>query len=152
MSKLQISAEIEAPPEQVYEYFLDMENWALPFGRDVHAKKNYVGNPRIGDTFDVSGKLSGRGWKARLRFTELVPNSKIVCEQVSGEMRSSGDTLVFEKTEGGTLVTETWEYKVPYSFLGQMLDSLKIKKELQNYLGKRHSTVKETLERSRAVA
>lgn len=147
MTKLQISAEIDAPIEQVYEFFLDVDNWALPLPGSLHVKKHYVGSPKVEDTFDAIGEVSRRRWKARLKFTELVPNSKIVCEQAKGDMRSSKDTLVFEKTGSGTYVTETWEYRAPYSFLGQIFDAVKIRKEMGNHLAKRHSKFKEKLER-----
>lgn len=142
--------EIKAPLEKVYGDFLDMDNFASSFSGDIQVKKNYQGDPKVGDTFDLSGEISGGRIKSTPKFVELVPNSRIVLEQVSGDFKSFRNTIVLEKTEDGTCVTETWEYKPPYSILGKILDAVRIRKDMKNSLTESHSKAKERLENQRS--
>ena len=85
--------------------------------------------------------------KTTLKFTEIVPNARVTQEQVNGDMKSYKDIIVLERTDGGTRVTETWEYKMPYSILGKVLDALKVRGDLENYLAEYHRKAKESIEK-----
>lgn len=146
MARLVNETEIKAPLEKVYSDFLDMDSFASSFSGDIEVKKNYQGDPKVGDTFDLSGEVSGARIKSTTKFVEVVPNSRIVLEQVSGDFKSFRDTIVLEKTEDGTCVTETWEYKPPYSILGKILDAVRIRKDMEHYLTEGHRKARERLE------
>lgn len=148
MTRLEQSTEVRAPIERVHDFLVELDNFAAIFPGSVVTKKNFQGNPKVGDTYDISGDVAGQRLKATMRFIELVPNAMIVSEQVSGDFKSFRDTVIFEKTDGGTRLTETWEYEPPYSFLGKILDAVKIRREMENYLVEGHKQAKETLEKT----
>ena len=147
MTRLEYSIEIEAPPEKVYDFYTNVDNLAKLFPGKVEVKKNYEGNPKVGDTMDISGDLGGQKFKQNMKWTELVPSTRTVWAQVSGDMKSLIDTVSFEKTSTGTRVSEIWEYEPPYSFLGKILDALKMRKEMENYLTEGNRKAKEILEK-----
>lgn len=149
MTKLEHSVEIEAPIEEVYEFSVEIDNYAEIFPGRIEIIKNYEGNPKVGDTFNLSGEVAGRRLKETMRFVELVPNARIQLTHVDGDMKSFKSIVVLESTGPRTRVTETWEYEPPYSFLGQILDAVKIRKDLENYLVESHRKTKGLLERSR---
>ena len=147
MTRLEYSTEIGAPPEKVYDFITDVGNFAKFFPGKIEVKKNYEGNPKVGDTMDISGEVGGHRMKSNSKWTELVPGARAASVQVSGDMKSFMDTYVFEKTNTGTRVTETWEYEPPYSILGKILDAIKIRKDMENYLHESHRKAKEILEK-----
>lgn len=149
MTRLEHSTEIKAPPEEVYSFFSNASHFPELFPGDIEVKKNYQGSPEAGDTFDMTGQVAGRRLNARVRHVEAVPNARIVLEQVSGDFKSFREIIVFGKTNAGTRATAIFEYDPPYSFLGQILDAVKIRRDLERYLVDGLKKAKERLERSR---
>lgn len=147
MTRIENSTEIAATPEIVYDFFFDVDNFVSFFPGKVEIQKNYEGRPNIGDTFNLTGELAGQRMKSTLRYSDIVPNARVVLEQVNGDLKSFRQTIVFRKTNSGTLVTDTWEYEPPYSFLGRILDAVKMRKDLENYLVEGYRKAKESLEK-----
>lgn len=146
MTELEVSTVIEAPPERIYGFFSDIAHFSEAFPGILSIKKNYVGSAKVGSTADMSGEIAGHRMKARIEYAELVPSSRVVLKQVSGDFKRFRQTVVIEKQENGARVTETWEYQPPYSILGQILDRVKIRKDVENYLVEGHRRAKERLE------
>jgi len=147
MTRLEHTIEIRASAEKVYDYSTNPEFFASGFPGNVEVKKSYEGEPKVGDIFDISGQVGGRNMKLTIKFSDLVPGERVVLEGVKGDFKSFRDTAIHEKTETGTRVIETWEYEPPYSILGKILDAIKIRKDMENYLVEGHNKMKETLER-----
>ena len=122
--------------------------FASGFPGNVEVKKSYEGGPKVRNIFDISGQVGGRNMKMTLKFSDLAPGERVVLEGVGGDLfKSFRDTTIHEKTEIGTRVIETWEYEPPYSILGKILDVIKIRKDMENYLVEGHNKMKETLEK-----
>lgn len=143
------SVEIKATVDRVYQFVQDQEFWESAFSGDVKVKKNYKGDPKVGDTFEISGRVAGQRLKATMEFTELVPPSRIVLDLVKGDFKDFRDTVVLERASGGSRLTETWEYQPPYSILGQIIDAVKIRKDMEKYLNEGLAKMKEKIERNR---
>jgi len=76
-----------------------------------------------------------------------VPNERAVLDAVEGDFKSFKAVGMNKKPEIGTEAFESWEYEPPYSILGKILDVLKIKKDMKNYLIDSHRQMKEVLEK-----
>lgn len=147
MTRLEHSIEIEAPIERVYEFWLDPDIHTNFFPSNIQVQKHFNGKPRVGDTYDFSGELAGQGMKLTFKYIELEPNVKVVEERVKGDMKRFRDSIVLEKIDHGTRVTDTWEYELPYSVIGKVIDAVKARKELRNYLTEILRKAKESLEK-----
>lgn len=110
----------------------------------------------------IAGKISGLialdetvTWRAkRFGFSQTL-TSKITAynrpfaftdEMVSGAFKSFRHDHLFGYENGITTMTDVFEYKSPYFFLGSIADALFLKKYMENLLAKRNSIVKEFAE------
>jgi uncharacterized protein YndB with AHSA1/START domain len=77
---LRLSRTIKAPPERVYQCFLDPDayaKWLPPHG---FTGKVHRMEPKVGGTYRMSFSTINRGWTEFFggKYTELVPNKRIV--------------------------------------------------------------------------
>jgi uncharacterized protein YndB with AHSA1/START domain len=113
---LRVSRVIKAPPERVYQAFLDpdaMAKWLPPNGFTGHVHKI---DARVGGSYRMSFSTINRSWTQAFggKFKELVPGKKIVHTDrfetddpsQQGEMTV---TILFTKVAGGTEINITQE-------------------------------------------
>ena len=147
MTSIEHVIEIDAPIEKVHEFLLDVEFFASSFPGNTVASKNYQGDPSAGDTFSISGLLSGVRMNGSFKFVEVSPE-RLVISQISGDLAQFKIMSIRSKTESGTKIREVWEFEAPDSLQGAILDSANVKQDMENYLIENHKRLKKMLESS----
>jgi hypothetical protein len=95
---------IERPREDVFGYFLALDENVPRTNPDVEVVKTSSGERGVGTTFRSRGRTLGKVRDTTMRFTAVVPNREIRFEAEVGPMRPRG-LFTFDRAEGGTRVT-----------------------------------------------
>ncbi|HUR63279.1 MAG TPA: SRPBCC family protein [Candidatus Thermoplasmatota archaeon] len=107
---LRLSRVIKAPPERVYQCFLDPDayaKWLPPHG---FTGKVHTMEPKVGGAFRMSFSTINRNWTHAFggTYKELVPNKRIVhTDRFEDPAMGEGEmtvTIELTKVEGGTRV------------------------------------------------
>ncbi|GAB5525074.1 MAG: hypothetical protein Roseis2KO_29460 [Roseivirga sp.] len=82
------------------------------------------------------------------KITEFDPPYRFVDEMVEGAFVHFRHEHKFEAVEGGTLMTDTFAYSVPYGILGSLFDWLILKRYMKRFLTRRNEVIKVQAEKS----
>jgi Polyketide cyclase / dehydrase and lipid transport len=105
MAKVQSVITIERPPEEVFGYFMALDENVPRTNPDVeYVVKTSSGESGVGTTFRSRGRALGKVRDTTMRFTRVVPNREIGFEAEVGPMRPTG-LFRFDPAERGTRVT-----------------------------------------------
>jgi len=128
MGKMTKSIEIEASPEKVFAFVIDMEKM------NDTSKEWYVGKwtseepTSLGSTMHYTGTKQrfnkGEEWNGVI--TEFTKDKSLTMSLKGANEHSNDQTnyYMFEPTTKGTKVTFVMEYKTPSSILGKFIDAL----------------------------
>jgi uncharacterized membrane protein len=124
-----MSIEIQAPPEKVWPMIAweKTPEWYAPFKKVEHVSGE---SRKVGEIVRVIGEIAGvkADWNAET--TEVVENEKASWRTTSGNFTGFGSNTL-TRTKTGTKVTQTMEYDLPYSFLGKIIDKLRVHKAME---------------------
>lgn len=123
MTKLIMSVEIEASPEEVFAFILDLKKmndvskwwdvgeWSSDGPVGVGSTAHYVGVGRNKGEWD-------------LKVTEFVKDKKMTMSVIGTKKLalSSTNSYTLEPTTKGTKLTYSIDYEMPYSILGKLID------------------------------
>jgi len=146
MGKMTHSIEIEASPEKVFAFILDMEkmNQLTKGGSEgQYTSKGAVG---VGTTVHMIGKAGGSQAEWDMEVTEFEKNKKIGLHTIGTSKFKATVSSTLEPTAKGTKLTNTMEYELPYSILGKIVDKLRVGKDLEKSAEKQLSCMKKALE------
>ena len=146
MTKLTKSIEIEASPEKVFALTLDMEKMnelTKGFSEGQYTSKGPVG---VGTTMHYIGKAGGTQGEWDMEVTEFEKNKKTSAHTVGASKLKMKSSYIFEPVAKGTKLTFAYDYELPYSILGKIIDKLKVSKGLENSIEKLQMDIKKTLE------
>jgi uncharacterized protein YndB with AHSA1/START domain len=105
MAKIETTVTIARPREEVFSYFLTLEQNVPKTNPDVEwVVKSPDGPTRVGTTLRSRGKTLGRTMETMMRFTAIVPPEMIEFEAEVGPMRPKC-VFSFDRTDDGTRVT-----------------------------------------------
>ena len=105
MAEIETTVTIERPREEVFGYFLALEENVPKTNPDVeYVVKTPDGPTVVGTTLRSRGRSLGRVRETSMRFTAILPNEKIQFEAEVGPMRPRC-VFTFDPTDGGTRVT-----------------------------------------------
>ena len=105
MAMMESHVTIDRPPEEVFKYFLTLDEHVPKTNPDVEWMiKTPDGPTRVGTTIRSRGKSLGKIRETTMRFTEIAPNDRIRFEATIGPLRPTC-TFTFAKTNKGTSVT-----------------------------------------------
>lgn len=105
MAEIESKVTIARPREEVFGYFLSLEEKVPITNPDVEwVVKTPDGPTRVGTTLRSRGKSLGRTRETTMRFTAIVPNETIRFEAEVGPMRPRC-IFTFDPVDGGTRVT-----------------------------------------------
>jgi uncharacterized protein YndB with AHSA1/START domain len=105
MAKMESTVVIARPVEEVFDFFLDLENSAPKTDPGVGTVVKTPDGPAApGTTFRFRQQSLGKVRETTTRFTAVEPNRRIAFEAEIGPMRPKCD-LSFEQTDRGTRVT-----------------------------------------------
>ena len=153
MTKLTVSREIQASPEQVFAFVIS-ERMNEVWGEWMKGKWDSEGPVGVGTKghFDTKGTLASFG-RLNGEVVEFEENKKMTMhtKDAKGKMDTT-DSLIFEPTGTGTKATYITDYKVPYSVFGKLMDKVKISRDMENMHVKMLENLKNVLEQRTVVS
>ncbi len=129
MAKIEKSIDINAPPEKIFPLLLweRSPEWYEPFKKVTH--KSGV-KDAVGEIVHVSGVVAGVKAEWDGETTEVVSNEKVTWRTVGGAFTGFGSNLLIP-TKTGTKVSVVFDYDMPYSVLGKLMDKLRFQKAFE---------------------
>jgi uncharacterized protein YndB with AHSA1/START domain len=105
MSKIESTVVIERPREEVFQYFLNLDQHVAQNNPDVESFEKTSDQPTgVGTTFRSRGKALGRTRETTMRFTSIVPSDRIEFVAEVGPMRPVC-SFSFDEAGAATKVT-----------------------------------------------
>ena len=125
MARIEKSIEIEAPVEQVWPMIF----WdRVPEWMDQIKKAWYTSKykDQIGATAHVMGDAGSIKAEWDAETTEWTENEKFAWRTTAGTFTGFG-SMTLSQIDTGTRATFLMDYDLPYSFLGKLVDKLRVK-------------------------
>lgn len=145
MAKIEKSIEISAPLDKVFSLI----SWdRVPEYYDSIKKVEWVSKPKmeVGATVHVFSEIAGAKGEWDAEITEYKNNEKVSWRTISGNM-----TIIYNATlepvRAGTKLTTSFDYELPYSILGKLIDKLRVHKAMENESEKALQKMKEIAEK-----
>ncbi len=95
----------------------------------------------VGSLIDYRISLFGVPMTWRTEITEYVPMERFADNQLKGPYGRWYHTHTFERVEGGTMMVDRVEYRVPMGGLGRLAHGLFVGRTLRKIFGYRRSAV-----------
>ena len=147
MGKLSKSIEIEASPEKVFAFMLDMEKVNEITKGFAEGKITSKGPIGVGTTMHYVGRAGGTQVEWNMEVTEFEKNKKMCGHTVGAGKFKMESSWIFEPTAKGTKLTFSYDYELPYSVLGKIVDKLRVSKDMEKSTEKQLEGIKKTLEK-----
>ncbi|WP_224490963.1 SRPBCC family protein [Robertkochia flava] len=80
------------------------------------------------------------------KITEFNPPNSFTDEMVEGAFKSFKHQHIFESKDDGVLMTDIFEFQSPMGILGQLANSIFLKRYMKDLLEKRNEVIKEFAE------
>ena len=148
MTVIELATEIESDIVKCFDLARDV---------DVHIQSTEKTNEKV-----IAGRASGLcelgdkvTWEAKhfgvrqLLSVEITKFNKpyfFEDKMTKGAFKSMRHEHYFEKREGRTLMTDKFEYQVPFGFIGKLFNKIILKKYMTDFLVKRNQTIKKLAE------
>jgi ligand-binding SRPBCC domain-containing protein len=132
--KLERSATIPAPRDEVFAFFSDPHNLARITPRSLGLKITYIDTLPVGPGFRIVytvKPLFGVPVKWVTRITVFDPPHLFVDVQEQGPYRSWRHEHTFENVNGHTLMRDRIEYDMPLGLIGDVVQRLVVASQLQ---------------------
>jgi ligand-binding SRPBCC domain-containing protein len=102
----------------------------------------------LGPEQEVTWEARHFGVKQRLRvrMTHFDRPNHFQDVMVEGAFKQMKHDHLFEDREGGTVMTDRFEFKSPFGFIGALVDRLFLESYMRGFIGKRNIILKETAE------
>lgn len=140
--RLEASAMIDRPVEEVFAFSTDIGNLASWAGPVTEATQTSEGSLGVGTTSTRVTQLLGRRFESDYEVTEYQPNSEYAAKTTSGPVPIV-ETLSFEGDNGGTKVTIAGDVETTGFFkLAEPILARITKRQLENDV----ATLKDLLE------
>jgi len=145
VAKLTNSIEIEASPEKVCAFITDMKkmNDVMKGWAEGENTSKTVG---VGATTHYVGVAGGTQAEWDMEVTEFVKDKKMVMHTIGASKFKMTGSWDLEPAAKGTKLTYGMEYEVPYSFVGKIVDKLKVSKDMEKSAVKMLENMKKALE------
>jgi carbon monoxide dehydrogenase subunit G len=146
VTKLTKSIEIEASPEKVFAFIIDkkkMNELTKGFSEGEYTSKGPVG---VGTTEHWVGKAGGQQAELDREITEFEKNKKVSSRTIGASKLKMNASYILEPTAKGTKLTFAYDYELPYSILGKIVDKLKVSKDFEKSTEKQLRDLKTALE------
>ena len=149
MTRIKKSIEIKSSPEKVFAVLDDSPNFPQWQEGIKEVKITSNGGKRLedhtGETAHFVMGFGGFKFEADFKVMKWIKNRLFVIESISG-MKLNGEDIV-EPIEGGTRVTWDFEYEIPFSLIGKVVDKLLFQKMLEKQMGQNLKNLKKLLEK-----
>jgi len=145
LTKIEKSIEINAPLDKVFSLI----RWdTVPGYYDSIKKVEWTSEPKmkVGATVHVFSEIAGAKGEWDAEITEYKDNEKVSWRTTSGNM-----TIIYnatlEPTKAGTKLTTSFDYELPYSVLGKLIDKLRVHKSMEKEVEQALQKMKDTAEK-----
>ncbi|WP_027088043.1 SRPBCC family protein [Cohnella panacarvi] len=154
MPNIQLSQFIRAPIEVCFDLSrsieLHMESTSHTNERAIKGRTS--GLIALGET--VTWEATHFGIRQRLAsmITEFDPPYRFVDEMVSGAFKRFRHVHTFESRDGGTLMTDAFDYTSPFGPLGRLADRMFLRSYMERLLLRRNEYIRNKAESLYAVS
>ena len=124
MGKLTKSIEIEASPEEVFNFINDAEKMNKAHEGVTEIEYTCKGPVGVGTTAHFVRKEGAFD----AEITEFVKNKKVSWHTIGASKFKIALSFTLEPTTKGTKMTNSMDYELPYSILGKLIDKLSVSK------------------------
>ncbi len=145
MTRIEKSIEINASLAKVFSLI----RWdKVPEYYDSIKKVEWLSEPKmkVGATVHVLSEIAGAKGEWDAEITEYIDNEKVSWRTTGGNM-----TIIYNATLGpakaGTKLTTSFDYELPYSVLGKLIDKLRVHKAMEKEADKALQKMKEAAEK-----
>ncbi|HVZ56313.1 MAG TPA: SRPBCC family protein [Chitinophagaceae bacterium] len=151
MPRIHLTTFIAAPAPLVFDLSrsVDLHKVSMePFREEAVAGTRF-GLMQAQDTITYKARhlLRNRVW--RMKITEMSRPGHFTGEQVQGALRELRHAHYFKPCDNGTIMIDLVDYRLPYGWLGRLLDTLFLRRYLARILELRIRTIKEFAESGR---
>jgi hypothetical protein len=148
MGMVEIVTDIDAPLERVFEWNADPKSFEKtgPPEADTKVEVTSKGPIGLGTTFHMSAVIAGQRLEGDMELAQFEENRKVVHRMTKGDMKKLVMTDLYEATDTGTRISTTWDYELPYSVLGRIMDKIKFRKDIEEAARAGWQKAKEILE------
>lgn len=125
---------VPTPPEKLFPFFKDVHNLERITPPTLNFMIENVSTPEIGQgtLIDYRLKIHGVPAKWKTEIDEWQPPFKFVDNQLKGPYRLWHHTHEFRPFCGGTLLVDRVRYRMPMGYLGWLVSSRFIRKDIEN--------------------
>ncbi len=129
MARIEKSIEIFAPAEKIWPlvYWDKVPQWMDQIKRAAYTSEY---KDRLGATAHVSGGAGGIRAEWDAETTEWRENEKFGWRTFAGTFTGFG-SMTLTSSDVGTQATFVMDYDLPYSFLGKLVDRLRVSRDLE---------------------
>ncbi|WP_148685941.1 SRPBCC family protein [Candidatus Nitrosocosmicus hydrocola] len=116
MTRIQTSIEIQAPVEQVFEYYTNPDNIKESWPRDIVKDSENISGQKSeeGSEMKVKGEYMGKQDEMLLEVAQKEQNKRLVTKQTEGPFQSWESTQIFQSNgNNSTKVDHTINYELP---------------------------------------
>ena len=151
MPRIELKTEIKARKEIVFDLSRSIDLHKIS---TEHTNAEAIG----GKTSGLIGPEEWVTWRAKhfrvyqkltSKITDFNRPDFFADEMVNGAFKSFRHEHHFKEYNGGTLMTDYFDYKSPFGFLGNLADRMFLKNYMKGLLEKRNQTIKEFAESKR---
>jgi uncharacterized protein YndB with AHSA1/START domain len=142
LGKLTKSIEIEASPEEVFNFINDTEK--MNKAHEGYTVVEYTSKGSVG--VGTTGHFVNKNGTFDAEITEFEKNMKVTWHTIEASKFNITLSFALEPMTKGTKMTQYTDYKLPYSVLGKLLDKLKVSKEVDEEATKWMGNAKKALE------
>ncbi len=105
------------------------------------------GRCELGDTITWEAKHFGIRMRLRVEITKFNMPYFFEDKMVKGPFKSMRHEHHFKETSSGTVMSDRFEYQIPFGFLGQLFNKMVLKSYLTQFLVERNKIIKAIAER-----
>ncbi|MBS1560529.1 MAG: SRPBCC family protein [Bacteroidetes bacterium] len=138
---------IDAPIDRVFHFHDDTSNLLRITPPNTSVSVLASGNPGVGNEITLRVTQFGiftSTWKVRI--TEYVAPFRFTDEQVRGPFRTWIQRREFKEVEGGTELTDSVDYALPFGIFGALAHTLFVRRQISSMFAYRQQCTKELLE------
>lgn len=152
MSTIQTSVEINAPVEQVFEYYTNPDNIKNSWPRDIVKESENLSGQKSeeGSQMKVEGEYMGKRDEMILEVAQKEQNKMLVTRQTEGPFQSWESIQEFQSSgNSSTRVNHTINYEIPTAGkIANFLSGSQAENKIKQGIEQAAQTVKQTLESS----
>lgn len=149
MTILRLETRIAAPLRRCFDLSRDVEvhQRSVAFSRERVVGGVTSGKLELGDSVTWQATHFGITFRLTSQITEFDPPRRFVDEMVKGPFRRLRHLHEFARApDGGTGMTDMFEYAAPYGILGWFADGLVLRRYMRQLLEQRNAFIKRAAE------